>query len=88
MNEPFGALDGCIRRKDSRGPLCSLKEAGKSILIVTHGVHKAVFPGTWAEVPTAGPAKMADNFVTGLAYSRALDTNTQEAFGADTRHVH
>jgi NitT/TauT family transport system ATP-binding protein len=88
MNEPFGALDGCIRRKDSRGPLCSLKDAGKSILIVTHGVHEVPFLVTWAVVLTAGPAKITDNFGTGLDYPRALDTNTPEAFGADTRHVH
>jgi NitT/TauT family transport system ATP-binding protein len=64
------------------------KEAGKTILFVTHGISEAVFLGTRVVVFTAGPARMADNIVIDLPRPRTLDLKTHEAFGAYTRRIY
>jgi NitT/TauT family transport system ATP-binding protein len=88
MDKPLGALDALAREKKNRGSPCSLKEAGKTKRFFTYAISEAVFLGTWAVVLTAGPAKMEDNFATGLDYPRTLDTKRHEAFGAETRHIY
>ena len=62
MDEPFGALDALTREKMNLELLRIWKEAGKTIVFVTHGISEAVFLGTRVVVLTAGPARMADNF--------------------------
>jgi NitT/TauT family transport system ATP-binding protein len=44
-----------------------------------------VFLGTRVIVLTAGPARMADNFLVDLPHPRTLDMKTQERFGEYTR---
>ena len=39
-------------------------------------------------VLTAGPARMADNFLVDLPYPRTLDMKTQEVFGEYTRRIY
>jgi NitT/TauT family transport system ATP-binding protein len=88
MDEPFGALDALTREKMNLELLRIWKEAGKTIIFVTHGISEAVFLGTRVVVLTAGPAKMADNFDIDLPYPRTLDMKTQPAFGAYTRRIY
>jgi len=88
MDEPFGALDALTREKMNLELLRIWKEAGKTIVFVTHGISEAVFLGTRVIVLTAGPARMADNFVVELAYPRTLDMKTHERFGEYTRRVY
>jgi NitT/TauT family transport system ATP-binding protein len=88
MDEPFGALDALTREKMNLELLRIWKEAGKTIIFVTHGISEAVFLGTRVVVLTAGPARMADNFEVDLAYPRTLDMKTQERFGEYTRRVY
>ncbi|HEV8107571.1 MAG TPA: ABC transporter ATP-binding protein [Burkholderiales bacterium] len=88
MDEPFGALDALTREKMNLELLRIWKEAGKTIVFVTHGISEAVFLGTRVVVLTAGPARMADNFEVDLPHPRALDMKTQERFGDYTRHVY
>src|SRR5437773_2136022 len=64
------------------------KEAGKTIVFVTHGISEAVFLGTRVVVLTAGPARMADNFEVDLPHPRTLDMKTHERFGDYTRRVY
>jgi len=64
------------------------KEAGKTIVFVTHGISEAVFLGTRVVVLTAGPARMADNFPVELPHPRTLEVKTQEKFGDYTRRVY
>ena len=88
MDEPFGALDALTREKMNLELLRIWKEAGKTIIFVTHGISEAVFLGTRVVVLTAGPARMADNFPIELPYPRALDMKTSERFGEYTRRVY
>jgi NitT/TauT family transport system ATP-binding protein len=88
MDEPFGALDALTREKMNLELLRIWKEAGKTIVFVTHGISDAVFLGTRVVVLTAGPARMADNFEVDLPHPRTLDMKTQEKFGEYTRRVY
>lgn len=88
MDEPFGALDALTREKMNLELLRIWKEAGKTIVFVTHGISEAVFLGTRVVVLTAGPARMADDFTIDLPHPRTLDIKTQERFGAYTRRIY
>ena len=88
MDEPFGALDALTREKMNLELLRIWKEAGKTIIFVTHGISEAVFLGTRVVVLTAGPARMADNFEVELPHPRTLDMKTQERFGEYTRRIY
>jgi NitT/TauT family transport system ATP-binding protein len=88
MDEPFGALDALTREKMNLELLRIWKEAGKTIVFVTHGISEAVFLGTRVVVLTAGPAKMADNFRIELPHPRTLDMKTNERFGEYTRRIY
>jgi NitT/TauT family transport system ATP-binding protein len=88
MDEPFGALDALTREKMNLELLRIWKQSGKTILFVTHGISEAVFLGSRVVVFTAGPARMADNFLIDLPYPRTLDIKTHEAFGAYTRRIY
>jgi NitT/TauT family transport system ATP-binding protein len=88
MDEPFGALDALTREKMNLELLRIWKEAGKTIIFVTHGISEAVFLGTRVVVLTAGPARMADNFEVELPHPRTLDMKTHEKFGEYTRRVY
>ena len=88
MDEPFGALDALTREKMNLELLRIWKEAGKTIVFVTHGISEAVFLGTRVVVLTAGPARMADNFRVELPHPRTLEMKTSEAFGEYTRRIY
>jgi NitT/TauT family transport system ATP-binding protein len=88
MDEPFGALDALTREKMNLELLRIWKQAGKTIIFVTHGISEAVFLGTRVVVLTAGPAKMADNFEIRLPHPRTLDMKTHAAFGEYTRRIY
>ncbi len=88
MDEPFGALDALTREKMNLELLRIWKEAGKTIVFVTHGISEAVFLGTRVVVLTAGPARMADNFEIELPHPRTLDIKTHAQFGEYTRRVY
>jgi NitT/TauT family transport system ATP-binding protein len=88
MDEPFGALDALTREKMNLELLRIWKEAGKTIVFVTHGISEAVFLGTRVVVLTAGPARMADNFEVELPYPRTLDMKTHERFGEYARRIY
>ena len=88
MDEPFGALDALTREKMNLELLRIWKEAGKTIIFVTHGISEAVFLGTRVVVLTAGPARMADNFEVELPHPRTLEMKTSERFGEYTRRVY
>jgi NitT/TauT family transport system ATP-binding protein len=88
MDEPFGALDALTREKMNLELLRIWKEAGKTIIFVTHGISEAVFLGTRVVVLTAGPARMADNFEVDLPHPRTLDMKTHEKFGEYARRIY
>jgi NitT/TauT family transport system ATP-binding protein len=88
MDEPFAALDALTREKMNIELLRIWREAGKTIMFVTHGIQEAVFLGTRVVVLTAGPARMADNIPIELGPDRTLDLKTTDEFGAYVRRVY
>ena len=88
MDEPFGALDALTREKMNLELLRIWEQARKTIVFVTHGVTEAVFLGTRVVVLSAGPARMADNFLVDLPHPRTLDMKTHERFGEYTRRIY
>jgi NitT/TauT family transport system ATP-binding protein len=88
MDEPFGALDALTREKMNLELLRIWEQAKKTIVFVTHGITEAVFLGTRVVVLTAGPARMADNFLVELPHPRTLDMKTQDKFGEYTRRIY
>jgi NitT/TauT family transport system ATP-binding protein len=88
MDEPFGALDALTREKMNLELLHIWQQAKKTIVFVTHGISEAVFLGTRVVVLTAGPARMADNFLVELDHPRTLDVKTHERFGDYTRRIY
>jgi NitT/TauT family transport system ATP-binding protein len=88
MDEPFGALDALTREKMNLELLRIWKEAGKTIVFVTHGISEAVFLGTRVVVLTAGPARMADDLEVDLPHPRTLDMKTHQRFGEYTRRIY
>jgi NitT/TauT family transport system ATP-binding protein len=88
MDEPFGALDALTREKMNLELLRIWREAGKTIIFVTHGISEAVFLGSRVVVLSAGPARMADNFEVELPHPRTLDVKTSERFGEYTRRIY
>jgi NitT/TauT family transport system ATP-binding protein len=87
-DEPFGALNALTREKMNLELLRIWKEAGKTIVFVTHGISEAVFLGTRVVVFTAGPVRMADNFEIDFERPRTLDIKTHEDFGVYTRRIY
>jgi NitT/TauT family transport system ATP-binding protein len=88
MDEPFGALDAMTREKMNLELLRIWEQARKTIVFITHGITEAVFLGTRVVVLTAGPARMADNFLIELPHPRTLDMKTSERFGEYTRRIY
>ena len=88
MDEPFGALDALTREKMNLELLRIWEQAKKTIVFVTHGITEAVFLGTRVVVLSAGPARMADNFLVELPHPRTLDLKTSEKFGEYTRRIY
>jgi NitT/TauT family transport system ATP-binding protein len=88
MDEPFGALDALTREKMNLELLRIWSRSGKTIILVTHSVQEAVFLASRCAVLTAGPARMADNFVIDLPHPRTLDMKTHETFGKYTRRIY
>jgi NitT/TauT family transport system ATP-binding protein len=88
MDEPFGALDALTREKMNLELLRIWEQARKTIVFVTHGITEAVFLGTRVVVLSAGPARMADNFLVELPRPRTLDMKTHEKFGEYTRRIY
>ena len=88
MDEPFGALDALTREKMNLELLRIWEQARKTIVFVTHGISEAVFLGTRVVVLSAGPARMADNFLVDLPHPRTLDMKTQEKFGEYMRRIY
>jgi len=88
MDEPFGALDALTREKMNLELLRIWQEARKTIVFVTHGITEAVFLGPRVIVLTAGPARIADNFLVELPHPRTLDMKTGRTFGEYTRRIY
>ena len=87
MDEPFGALDAMTREIMNLELLRIWRQAGKTIIFVTHSIPEAVFLGTQVLVLSQRPGCIADLVTIDLPPERGLDIMTTDAFGVFTNRI-
>ncbi|MEM6460905.1 MAG: ABC transporter ATP-binding protein [Pseudomonadota bacterium] len=81
MDEPFGALDAFTRDEMNLLVEEIWLETGKTIVLITHSIHEAVFLSNKVHVMSARPGRMARVFEVPFKRKRELKlTETREFF--------
>lgn len=81
MDEPFDALDAFTRDEMNLLMEEIWLETGKTIILITHSIHEAVFLSNKVHVMSARPGRMARTFEVPFERKRSLElTETREFF--------
>ncbi len=81
MDEPFGALDAFTRDEMNLLMEEIWMETGKTIILITHSIHEAVFLSNKVHVMSARPGRMSKTFEVPFERKRPLAlTETREFF--------
>lgn len=81
MDEPFGALDAFTRDEMNLLMEEIWLETGKTIVLITHSIHEAVFLSNKVHVMSARPGRMSKTFEVPFARPRSIElTETKEFF--------
>jgi NitT/TauT family transport system ATP-binding protein len=81
MDEPFGALDAFTRDEMNLLMEEIWLETRKTIILITHSIHEAVFLSNKVHVMSARPGRMAKTFIVPFERKRSLElTETREFF--------
>lgn len=81
MDEPFGALDAFTRDEMNLLMEEIWLETRKTIVLITHSIHEAVFLSNKVHVMSARPGRMARTFDVPFERKRSLElTETREFF--------
>ncbi len=87
MDEPFGALDAMTREVMNVELLRIWRQAGKTIIFVTHSIPEAIFLGTQVMVLSNRPGRIADLVNVDLPAERSLDIMSTDAFGVFSKRI-
>jgi NitT/TauT family transport system ATP-binding protein len=87
MDEPFGALDAMTRDTMNLEIMRIWREAGTTILFVTHSIPEAVFLGERVVVMTPRPGRIADVITVDLPPDRDIDIVNTDRFGVYVRQI-
>lgn len=87
MDEPFGALDAMTREVMNVELLRIWRQAGKTIVFVTHSIPEAVFLGSQVLVLSSRPGRVADMVHVDLPADRGLDIMSTDAFGVFSSRI-
>ncbi len=87
MDEPFGALDAMTRDTMNLEIMRIWRQAGTTILFVTHSIPEAVFLGERVVVMTPRPGRIAEVITVDLPPDRNIDVVNTDRFGVYVRQV-
>ncbi|WP_155835072.1 ABC transporter ATP-binding protein [Herbaspirillum sp. RV1423] len=87
MDEPFGALDAMTREVMNLELLRIWRQAGKTIIFVTHSIPEAIFLGTHVMVLSNRPGRIVDMVTVDLPAERGLDIMSTDAFGVFSKRI-
>jgi NitT/TauT family transport system ATP-binding protein len=80
MDEPFGALDEQSRRRLGVDVARILRDAGKTIVLVTHSLDEAIFWGDRVVVMSSRPGRIIEEIHISEPHPRALEYMTDPGF--------
>jgi len=87
MDEPFGALDAMTREFMNLELLRIWREAGKTVVFITHSIPEAVFLADRVVVMSARPGRIVDVVSVELPRPRDLDMMASDEFGVYARKI-
>ena len=87
MDEPFGALDAMTRETMNLELQRIVKDAGTTVLFITHSIQEAVFLGDRVAVMTPRPGRITAMLDVDLDHPRDLDAISTQRFGAYVREI-
>jgi NitT/TauT family transport system ATP-binding protein len=80
MDEPFGALDEQSRRQLGVEVARILRDAGKTIVLVTHSLDEAIFWGDRVVVMSSRPGRVIEQIPIGEPHPRPFEFMTDPSF--------
>ncbi len=87
MDEPFGALDAMTRETMNLELQRIVKDAGTTVLFITHSIQEAVFLGDRVVVMTPRPGRITATLDVSLDHPHDLDAMSTPRFGAYVREI-
>ena len=87
MDEPFGALDAMTREFMNLELLRIWREAGKTVVFITHSIAEAVFLADRVVVMSARPGRIVEVVEVELPRPRDLDMMASDDFGVYARKI-
>jgi NitT/TauT family transport system ATP-binding protein len=87
MDEPFGALDAMTREFMNLELLRIWREAGKTVVFITHSIPEAVFLADRVVVMSARPGRIVEVVDVELPRPRDLDMMASDEFGVYARKI-
>ena len=87
MDEPFGALDAMTREFMNLELLRIWREAGKTVVFITHSIPEAVFLADRVVVMSARPGRIVEVVEVELPRPRDLDMMASDDFGVYARKI-
>ncbi|MCX6017324.1 MAG: ABC transporter ATP-binding protein [Chloroflexi bacterium] len=82
LDEPFGALDAFTRESLTQSVFDICRDAGATVMLVTHSIAEAVFLADRVVVLTPRPGRVAAEIAVGLPLRRTWDLQRSPEFAA------